>query len=254
MKFDELDDRMRIYETAHDLCVLPDIYMVARLDGRSFTRLTKEVHQFEAPFDVRFRDMMLDTVEHLMNCGFNVTYGYTESDEISLLFAHDERGFNRKLRKLISILAGEASAKFSLLLGAMACFDCRISELPTATLVVDYFRWRNEDAHRNALNAHCYWCLRKDGQNIADSTAALVGMSVAQKNELLFQHGINFNNLPSWQKRGSGLYWEEYDKEAVNPITGEKVSARRRRICRNLDLPMKDAYGEFIQKIANNDP
>lgn len=110
MKCDELDDRMRIYETAHDLCVLPELYMVARLDGRSFTRLTKEVHQFEAPFDVRFRDLMLETVEHLMNCGFKMLYGYTESDEISLLFAHDERGFNRKLRKLTSILAGEASA------------------------------------------------------------------------------------------------------------------------------------------------
>ena len=44
MKFDDLDGRMRVFETAHDLCVLPGLYMVARLDGRSFTRLTKEVH------------------------------------------------------------------------------------------------------------------------------------------------------------------------------------------------------------------
>lgn len=62
MKFDELDTRMRVYETAHDLCVLPGLYMVARLDGRGFTRLTKEVHKFEAPFDVRFRDLMLDSI------------------------------------------------------------------------------------------------------------------------------------------------------------------------------------------------
>ena len=131
MKFDELDEKMRVFETAHDLCVLPGLYMVARLDGRSFTRLTKEVHQFEAPFDARFRDLMLDTAEHLMGCcGFNMVYGYTESDEISLLFGQEENGFGRKLRKLISILAGEASAKFSLLLGAMAAFDCRISQLP----------------------------------------------------------------------------------------------------------------------------
>jgi tRNA(His) 5'-end guanylyltransferase len=85
MKFDELDQRMRVFETAHDLCVLPGIWMIARLDGRGFTRLTKEIYQFEAPFDPKFRDMMLDTVEHLMNCGFQVIYGYTESDEISIL-------------------------------------------------------------------------------------------------------------------------------------------------------------------------
>src|SRR5579864_1441435 len=54
MKFDELDEKMRVFETAADYCVLPGIFMVARLDGRSFTRLTKEVWQFEAPFDQQF--------------------------------------------------------------------------------------------------------------------------------------------------------------------------------------------------------
>ena len=147
MKFDDLDGMMRVFETAHDLCVLPGLHMVARLDGRSFTRLTKEVHPFEAPFDERFRDLMRATAEHLMTgCGFDVCYGYTQSDEISLLFAPDENAFGRKLRKLHSVLAGEASAKFSLLLGAVAAFDCRISQLPSAGHVVDYFRWRSEDA------------------------------------------------------------------------------------------------------------
>src|SRR5262245_43840158 len=167
MKFDDLNQKMRVFETSSDLCVLPEMYIVARLDGRSFTRLTKEVQAFEAPFDPRFRDLMIDTAEHLM-AGFDITYGYTESDEISLLFSRDENSFGRKLRKLLSILAGEASAKFSLMLSAPAVFDCRISQLPTADLVIDYFRWRNEDAHRNALNAHCYWLQRNQGKNVAD--------------------------------------------------------------------------------------
>ncbi len=250
MKFDDLDAKMRVYETSHDHCVLPGLHMVARLDGRSFTRLTKDVHQFEAPFDVRFRDMMLDTTEYLMSaCGFNVTYGYTESDEISLLFDMNEVGFQRKLRKLNSILAGEASAKFSLLLGAIGCFDCRISQLPTTDLVVDYFRWRNEDAHRNALNAHCYWSMRKLGKTVGAATSALVGLSVAQKNEMLFQQGINFNDLPLWQKRGCGIYWNEIDHPAKNPLTGEEVVARRRRLHRDLTLPMKDAYSDFLSNL-----
>jgi hypothetical protein len=28
MKFDDLDTKMRVYETAHDHCVLPGLYMV----------------------------------------------------------------------------------------------------------------------------------------------------------------------------------------------------------------------------------
>jgi tRNA(His) guanylyltransferase len=99
MKFDELDVKMRVFETAHDLCVLPGMYMVARIDGRSFTRLTKETHKFEAPFDARMRDFMVATTEHLMNCGFRVVYGYTQSDEITLLFNHVEDSFGRKTRK-----------------------------------------------------------------------------------------------------------------------------------------------------------
>jgi tRNA(His) 5'-end guanylyltransferase len=249
MTFDELDQRMRVFETAHDHCVLPGLYMVARLDGRSFTRLTKEVHRFEAPFDERMRDLMVQTTLHLMQSGFRVLYGYTQSDEISLLFHPHEETFQRKLRKYISILAGEASAALSLLLADHAAFDCRISQLPKAEDVVDYFRWRSEDAHRNALNSHCYWLLRKQGQSVAQATSFLSGMSVAAKNELLFQHGLNFNDLPLWQKRGVGLYWESYARPARNPLTGEEVVAQRRRIRVDEELPMKEAYSRFIGQL-----
>ncbi|WP_339908693.1 tRNA(His) guanylyltransferase Thg1 family protein [Symmachiella dynata] len=251
MKFDDLDKKMRVFETSADLCVLPSMFMVARLDGRSFTRLTKEVCRFQAPFDVRFRDLMVQTTESLMTCGFRVLYAYTESDEISLLFDPAEQLFGRKLRKYNSTLAGEASAQFSLRLGQAASFDCRISQLPTLELVVDYYRWRNEDAARNALNSLCYWTLRNDGQNEQQATKRLLGLSVSQKNELLFQYGINFNDIPNWQKRGVGLLWEEYDKPAVNPVTGEEVTARRRRIRTEFELPMKNEYDQLIRSLIS---
>jgi len=246
MKFDELDRKMRVFETAHDQVVLPEIYMVARLDGRGFTRLTKEEHPFEKPFDGGFRELMATTTRHLMNSGFKVLYGYAQSDEISLLFDLGENSFGRKIRKVHSVLAGEASACFSVALGAPACFDCRISRLPNAGLVVDYFRWRNEDAARNALNAYCYWTARKQGSTVKEATAFLSGRSVAEKNETLFGMGINFNDLPSWQKRGYGFYWEQYQAEGVNPKTGETVVATRRCIRQELELPKGDAYSAFI--------
>ena len=249
MKFDDLDVKMRQFETAHDFCVLPGIYMVARIDGRSFTRLTKEVHQFEAPFDERFRDHMVATVQHLMNCGFRAIYGYTQSDEISLLFHRNETLFDRKLRKFHSVLAGEASAAFSLRLGAPACFDCRISQLPTSQLVLEYFRWRQEDATRNALNAHCYWLLRKEQMSMKEATEALLRLSVAEKNELLFERGINFNRVPNWQKRGIGVYWADYEKEGFNPKSGKPTKAVRRRLHADLEIPMREAYAAFVGKL-----
>ena len=254
MKFDELDAKMRVFETAHDHCVLPGLFMVARIDGRSFTRLTKDTHEFEAPFDVRFRDMMVATTRHLMEVGVRVAYGYTESDEISLLIDPDDHAFGRKLRKLNSVLAGEASAKFTLLLGDLAAFDCRISQLPTAALVVDYFRWRNEDAHRNALNAHCYWMLRKEGVTARAATREIEGKSVADKNELLFSRGVNFNDLPSWQKRGVGVVWEDYEKVGKDPRTGTETTTMRRRLRTIEDLPQGQAYSDFVAGLLPTPP
>lgn len=247
MKFEDLDARMRVYETAHDHCVLPGLHIVVRLDGKNFTRLTKQTWPFEAPFDPRFRDLILDTVTHLMECGIGAVYGYAQSDEISLLLRQDDTTFGRKTRKLISVLAGEASAKFSLGLGGLASFDARVCQLPSQVGVVDYFRWRHEDAHRNALSAHCYWLLRKRGESAQTASAALLGLSTAGKNELLFQHGINFNDLPAWQKRGVAVFWEDYQIPAVNPKTGEDVTAQRRRLTRDLDLPLGDAYNEYVR-------
>ena len=251
MKFSDLDSKMRIYETAHDVSVLPGMYIVARLDGRGFTKLTKEELDFERPFDVRFRDAMVDTVEHLMRCGPKIVYGYTQSDEISLLFDLGEELFNRKLRKLNSILASEASANFSLKLGRHATFDCRISQLPNQELVRDYFSWRIEDASRNALSAYCYWTERDAGATPNQAYQTMLGLSVSEKNELLFSKGINFNDLPAWQKRGVGLFWETYEKAAKNPKTGEDVTALRRRLSRNLELPRGDDYRDFVTRLAS---
>lgn len=253
MKFDDLDRKLRIFETAADQCVLPGIYMVARLDGQSFTRLTKDECRFEAPFDERFRDLMVGTAESMMTIGFRVLYAYTESDEISLLFDPNEELFGRKLRKYNSTLAGEASAHFSLALGQVSSFDCRISQLPTPSLVVDYFRWRNEDAARNALSGWCYWTLRKQGLDQQAATKRMLGLSVSQKNELLFQYGINFNNLPRWQRRGVGLYWEDYEKPSFNPIIREEVQATRRRVKIDYELPMKEEYGRFVRSFLEQE-
>ncbi|MEM9996384.1 MAG: tRNA(His) guanylyltransferase Thg1 family protein [Bacteroidota bacterium] len=247
---DVFDRRMRVFETASDLAALPGLYLIARLDGRGFTRLTKEVLPLDKPFDERFRDWMLATTRHLVSdAGFRVVFAYVQSDEISLLLHPNATEFGRKLRKLNSVLAGEASAVFSLAAGHRGAFDCRIAQLPRANDVVDYFRWRQADATRNALTGHCYWLLRRNGASGQEATARLSGLSVADKNELLFAAGLNFNDLPTWQKRGIGVYTEVYEKEALNPHTGEAVTAQRRRLRDDFDLPDGAAFGTFVSAL-----
>lgn len=249
MNFDELDKTMRVYEESIDQSILSDMYMVARIDGRSFSRLTKEICDFEAPFDQRFRDMMVNTVKELMDCGFRIVYGFSESDEISLLFHRDEDTFSRKVRKYNSILAGVASSAFSLQLGMVTAFDCRMVPLPNIERVQDYFLWRQEDAHRNALNSHCYWLLRKEGMDANAATDMLNGKSIAFKNELLFSRGINFDKLPSWQKRGFGIYWTEVEKAGYNPVTNTEETAMRREMKVDFELPLGTQYAQLVTDI-----
>jgi tRNA(His) guanylyltransferase len=131
----------------------------------------------------------------------------------------------------------------------VAVFDCRICRLPSDKIVEDYFRWRQEDARRNALNSWCYWEQRKRGASVRQATNALRRMPVSEKLALLADFGIDFDALPSWHKHGAGVYWESFEKEGTNPLTGEPVAAIRRRLKRDLDLPAGEAYGRFLREL-----
>ena len=250
MDFDTLDKQMRRFEQSFDRIMLEGIYLVARLDGRGFTRLTKKEWNLETPFDIKFRDAMIETTKHLMDCGFRMIYGFTESDEISLLFHLNDDTYSRKDRKLISILASEASVAFSMHTGKAAVFDNRLIPLPTIENVVDYFRWRQEDAHRNSLSSHCYWALRKEGVSAEDAQKQMAGISNSEKNDILFERGINYNDLPLWQKRGVGMYYRIEEREGFNPITNKTTTCTRRALHVEMDLPIGLEYSNLIETIV----
>ena len=242
---------MRRFEQSLDRTMLEGIYVVARLDGHGFTRLTKKEWNLEAPFDIRFRDAMIETTKHLMDCGFRMIYGYTQSDEISLLFHLNDDTFGRKERKWVSLLASEASVAFSMHTGRAAVFDNRLVPLPSEENVVDYFRWRQEDAHRNSLNSHCYWCLRKGGMSADNAQERMSGISSGEKNEILFERGINYNNLPLWQKRGVGMYYRDEQRQGYNPKTKETTLCTRRALHVDMELPMGQDYAQLITAIVD---
>ena len=67
----------------------------------------------------------------------------------------------------------------------------------------------------------------------------------------MFRNGINYNELPEWQRRGIGVYWERYEKLGINPVTGAQVSAERRRLKVDLEVPMKDEYDAFVRGLIS---
>ena len=257
MNFKEFDKANRKFEDWGNRPIPPENYIIVRLDGRGFSRLTKEVCPFARPFDAAFRDLMVDTTEYIYNnSGFHIAYAYTQSDEISVFLELNDDTFNRRPKKITTTLAGMASAYFSIKLNQLlkttdmvAVFDATLDVRPNVDRVVDYFRWRQEDSARNSLNGYAYWTLRDQDKLSARKASSIIDSeSNSFKNELLFKHGINFDKVDSWKKRGVALYRVEIDHYSTNPLTGERVLSKRKVIEKNYELPMKDEYNEYVRQ------
>ncbi len=242
----EFEQRMRALEYFHSLRILPGAWTVIRVDGRSFSRFTET--GFEKPFDNSFHGYMVKTACALLE-ELHGMYAYTESDEISVLFPPQWNMFDREVEKLVSISAGISSAAFTHQADVPVTFDSRIWVGVDQELVTDYFRWRQADAARCALNGWVYWTLRNDGKGVAEATAAMHRMTPAQKNETLFQHGVNFNDLTLWQRRGTAAYFEIVKKVGHDPHHRVETTYQRRWLKVDEELPIKEQYTVFLQSL-----
>lgn len=238
---------MREREECYDRVASRAVYLVARLDGRGFSRLTRQMG-VQRPFDEGFRDSMVRKTEHLMNSGFKIVYAYTQSDEISLLFDSSDTSFTHRYRKLLSVLAGEGSACLSLAFGRPVSMDCRLLELDSKEAILDYFSWRQSDAKRNCLLSHAYWTLRRSGLSGRAAQQKIDGVDSWKRSELLFKlAGTDYALIPAWQRSGVALYYENFERVGVNPLTGENVPVTRRRIKQDLNLPLNGEYRRFLE-------
>ncbi|KKL92895.1 hypothetical protein LCGC14_1880070, partial [marine sediment metagenome] len=106
---DNFGDRMKMYEKAESgRRFMPLLPVYARLDGRSFSRFTKG---FNRPYDKRMSEAMIDTTKYLVE-ETNALIGYSQSDEISLVWYSDSIDsqifFDGKIQKMVSVLAALA--------------------------------------------------------------------------------------------------------------------------------------------------
>lgn len=245
MNYEEIALQMRQYENEHEQIIPDGRWIVARLDGNNFSALTAQ--HYQKPFDHAFHEVMLRTAEYLME-QFSALYAYVASDEISLVFAPGWDTFNRRVEKATTLLSGKASAYFTLMEEEIAAFDARILSFEQLSDVCLYLDWRLGDVERCALQTCTYWTLRKN-KTARQATRLLDKASVADKVSILRQHDIDYDTLPIWQRQGTGLYWQSYQKEGYNPITKQTVLADRRRITQFSDFQSRDDYQFWLMEL-----
>ena len=117
MKKLSLEKRMKMYEELNKQFLLPNQYVLMRLDGKSFSSFTKKY--FKKPFDDEFTWLMQSTMEYLVDNISGAVAGYTQSDEITILLSDKktkgmEGWFNYRVDKMCSLAASMASAYFNI--------------------------------------------------------------------------------------------------------------------------------------------
>ena len=248
MKNKEFDAHMRSFEHYHGHTILPSTYTVLRIDGRSFSKYTKK---YKKPFDDYLHTLMCESAAETMD-DLDGIVAYVESDEVSILLSTASLPFNGSIEKLVSVSASVMSSNFTALSGDVVSFDSRVISLPNQETVLDYFNWRHADAVKNSLNTYAYWLLRSQGLSEFAAHQDLMKKGVDYKNELLFNHGVNFCDTPEWTRRGSLIFRVSYMKQGFNPITKQTVMAKRRRVEIYNTIPTGVAYTSLIAEIISS--
>ena len=243
---------MRKFERYNELSIISDCFFAIRVDGRSFHTEVKKM-KMERPFDKKLRNAINKAVKSVMK-DFGCLFAYTESDEVTFLFPKSLEMLDRRVEKLVSLVASKMSVEFvksKIAKGTCPIFDARVLELPSNDLVIKCFQWRQMDSHRNAISTQCFWRLVKEGESERKATKILEGMKDSDKNELLFNRlNCNYNDTPEWTRKGTMFYLKEYIKKGYNPIKKQEEKAIRKKIvCENVKVHFrKDNLKKWINK------
>lgn len=255
---DELGNRMKeYYENRSKTYLVRRMPTIIRLDGKAFHSFTRKLNK---PFDEilvsTMQQTMLKLCENIQGCIF----GYTQSDEITLVLKDyakltSDAWFDYNVQKICSISASMATLYFNrffkenveqwledvkgsefdfnadtyyeVLLKCIergALFDSRCFNIPKEE-VVNCILWRQQDATRNSIQSvgQAYFSHKK-----------LMNKSCNDIQDMLFtEKGVNWNNYPTYLKRGSCCYKEEQGWEL------------------DLNMPvLKDEGRDFLERLV----
>ena len=279
----ELAARMKdFYENPAKTQLLRRMPVAIRLDGKAFHTFTRG---FQKPFDPVLMDTMQRTMKYLCENIQGCIFGYTQSDEITLILTDyqkltSEAWFNYEVQKMASVSASMATVAFNKYFseniikynsihdplveenkklieryvnaaekGAM--FDARCFNIPKEE-VTNLIYWRQLDATRNSIQMVGQACFSH--AKLKDKTCNDI------QDMLMTQCGINWNDFTIPCKRGTACIKAE-EKETIkepNVYFGEQIGERiivRRKWKIDYEIPIfKGAGRNYIDKLIFIEP
>ena len=234
---DDLGKRMKeFYEKPAQTKLIRRMPVVIRIDGKAFHTFTRG---FQKPFDNVLIKTMQETTKYLCENIQNCIFGFTQSDEITLILVdykelNTSAWFDYEVQKLCSISASMATMAFNkffennvddyrfrkwdgvskyeegteeyikTLLKAVekgAMFDARCFNIPKEE-VTNLIYWRQLDATRNSIQM--VGQANFSHKELQNKTCNMI------QDMLHEQKGINWNDYPTVCKRGSACIYTKY--------------------------------------------
>ena len=261
VKKDSLGDRMKRYESVSKSTLVSRMPVIIRLDGCHFHTFTKG---FVKPFDEVLMESMKDTMKYLCENIQGCVFGYTQSDEITLVLVDYQKinsspWFDNEVQKMCSVAASMAGMFFTRCFETNvlymcdddnleqlkiynsaikrgAYFDCRAFNIPQSD-VCNCVLWRQQDATRNSIQALAQ-------ANFPQKQ--LHGLNCDKLQDKLFvEKGINWNDLSVDKKRGSACIKQKY---SFTNQHGDKTIRTRWIIDDNMPILTQDR--DYIEKLV----
>lgn len=216
MSNDTLGTRMKRYEEVSRYKLIRRMPVILRFDQRAGHTFTRGLLK---PHDEVYMKSMQETMQYLCKNIQGCVFGYTQSDEITLILVdykdiESDAFFEYVVQKVSSVAASmctrvfnkrfaenstemySGEEKFEIYLRKFweAEFDCRAFNVPKED-VCNCVLWRQQDAERNSI------------QGLAQSLFShkqLHGLSCNMLQDKMFsEKGVNWNELPASKKRGT---------------------------------------------------
>lgn len=235
-KRDSLGDRMKgNYENRSKTYLVRRMPVIIRLDGKAFHTFTRG---FNKPFDDVMMQTMQQTTLKLCQEIQGCVFGYTQSDEITLVLVdyndiNTDAWFDYSVQKMCSVVASMCTLYFNKIFAEMvdvfiansdvtpeeeklervynkaiekgAMFDARVFNIPVEE-VTNCVLWRQQDATRNSISSLA---------QSKFSAKELHSKNSSQMQDMLMEkYGINWNDLTIPEKRGTAVY-----KRTVDDVT-----------------------------------
>ena len=275
-----IETRMRGYEYVTRTHLPRRIPAIIRVDGKAFHSFTKGLRK---PFDDFFRNIMQLTMQYMCENVQGCVFGYTQSDEISLLLTDYETiatdaWFDYTIQKMCSVAASMATLAFNKFWAEE--FQAQIEHWDReddGTMDEEMEKWvweylvntiqpklftamfdaRTFSIPKDEVCNYFIWRQQDATRNSIETVGQtyfsqkdLNGRSQNEIQEMLWQqHSINWNTYPIAYKRGvccSKVLRETPMENPRNP--GKEIVVARRKWVIDREPPIFTQDREYVEK------